>query len=97
MERLSKRVAVSDPENWYQQDSVTIHLYVSAPFRHKVQVKISVLSIDDFAAAYYQEIDEKYQLSIKSMYDHMKHWIYDRIPDKISLDWLYEHGFVPDC
>ena len=60
-------------------------------------MKILVSSIDDFAVSYIQECSEKYPESIKSIYKHMKMWMYDKIPEEIDLCWLYEHGYFPDC
>lgn len=95
--RLTKTVKVSDPDMWYQQNEVDVSLYVSPPYKGTVQVKILVSSIDDFAVAYIQECNEKYTDYIKSLYNHMKEWMYDRMPEEISVDWLYEHGYLNDC
>lgn len=95
--RLIKRVKVSDPDMWYQENEVDVQLYVTPAYKGTVQVKILVSSIDDFAVSYIQECNEKYTDYIRSIYDHMKKWMFDRIPEVINIEWLYEHGYWRDC
>ena len=94
-ERLTKTVKVTDPECWYGQDTVEVHLFVTPPYKGEVVVRIFVESIDDFAVAYDYECNIKYEAQIKWMYDHMKTWMYDKMPDEIDLGWLFEHGYLP--
>lgn len=94
-ERLTKTVRVSDPECWYGRDTVKVHLFVTPPYTGNVIVRIFVESIDDFAVSYDYECEEKYKDMIKWAYNHIKFWMYDRIPNEINLGWLYEHGYLP--
>ena len=94
-EGLTKTVAVTDPDNWYGQDTVTVSLFITPPFRGRVAIRILIRSIDDFAVLYDIEKYENNKDGIKWAYNHLKEWLYDRMPDKISLDWLYEHGYLP--
>ena len=93
--RQIKTVKVSDTENFYQQDTVEVGIYITEPWLDKVQGRVFIYTIDDKAWALEQEIEAKYKDQIKFVYDHYKKWIYDKMPEEISLVWLYEHGFLP--
>lgn len=93
--RQVKTVKVSDPENFYQQDTIEVGIYITEPWLGKVTVRVFIYTIDDKAWALEQEIEAKYEAHIKFVYDHYKKWIYDKMPEEISLVWLYEHGFLP--
>lgn len=93
--RRIKTVKVSDPENFYQQDTIEVGIYITEPWQEKVSVRVFIYTVDDRAWALEQEIDAKYKEQIKFVYDHYKKWIYDKMPEEISLVWLYEHGFLP--
>ena len=95
--RLTKKVKVSDPNMWYQKNEVDVSLFVTPPYKGTVYVKIRISSIDDFAVAYTYECDEKYADCIIDTYNHLKEWMYDRMPEEVSLVWLYEHGYLNDC
>lgn len=94
-ERLTKTVKVTDPECWYGQDTVKVHLYVTPPYEGEVIVRIFIETIDDFAVAYDYDCKVEYEAQIKWMYNHMKTWMYDKMPDEIDLGWLFEHGYLP--
>lgn len=93
MEKLSKKVKVSDPEMWYGQKEVEVNLFVCPPFRDVVYVKLTVESIDDFMMEYY--CDTYGESDTKTTYNRMKKYMYDKIPRKINCRWLLEHGFFP--
>lgn len=92
---MEKIVRVSDPEDWYGENTVKVSLFVTPPFKNKVSVRILVESIDDFMMCYEYECEAKHEDHIKFMYNHLKEWMYDRIPKEIDLGWLYEHGYLP--
>lgn len=94
-ERLTKLVYVTDKENWYGKDMVKVSLFVTPPYKEKVLVRIFIETIDDFAVTYDYECEEKYADQIKWAYNHIKTWMYDKMPKKINLGWLYEHGYLP--
>lgn len=94
-ERLTKLVYVTDKENWYGKDMVKVSLFVTPPYKEKVIVRIFIETIDDFAVTYDYECEEKYTDQIKWAYNHIKTWMYDKMPKKINLGWLYEHGYLP--
>ena len=94
-ERLTKTVKVKDKECWYGQDEVKVSLYVTPPYEGNVVVRIFIDTIDDFAVSYDYECEYKYTDQIKWAYNHLKTWMYDKMPNKISLGWLYEHGYLP--
>ena len=94
-ERLEKTVKVTDPWRWYGEDTVDISLYVMN-YKDTTTVRIVVHSIDDFSVAYNYECESKYKDQIKYMYNHMKNWMFDKIPNEINVAWLYEHGYLPN-
>ena len=94
-EKLTKLVYVTDKENWYGQDMVKVSLFVTPPYKDKVIVRIFVESIDDKAIVFDIECDADNEHGIKSWYEHVKHWLYDKMPKRISTAWLYEHGYLP--
>lgn len=95
-EELEKTVRVTDPYNWYDEDTVYVSLHVFSPRDGWTKIRVSVLSIDDFAVFYDYDCESKYEDQINGMYNHIKEYMFDKMPNKISLEWLYEHGFFPD-
>ena len=95
MNKKVKIVKVSDPENWYQQNEVEVGLYVTPPYHGKVYVRIFVDTIDDFAVSLNCEVGETNTDEIKWIYNHYETFIFDRMPEVVSLEWFYEHGFLP--
>ena len=93
---LVKTVRVTDPWCWYNKDTVEVILWVTPYFDNKVRVQVSVHSIDDFSVNRYIVCEKKYDTAIQAYYDHFKEYLFDRMPNEISLDWLYEHGYLPD-
>ena len=93
--RLTKTVKVTDPECWYGRDTVDVSLVVTPVVNGTVAVRIVVSSIDDFMVAYERECYALHEDAVKWKYDHLKRWMYDKIPEEINLDWLYEHGYLP--
>lgn len=90
---LSKVVKVSDPENWYDQKSVIVKLFICPEYKGSTDVRILVVSIDDFAMEYTRTCYT--QAGIDCTYNLMKEHMFDTIPKKISCKWLYEHRFFP--
>ena len=90
---LTKVVKVSDPENWYNQKTVTVKLFVCPEYQGQTDVRIFVESIDDFAMEYTRtccgsaDVDCTYKL--------MKENMFDKLPKKISYRRLLEHGYFP--
>lgn len=95
LERLEKIVRVTDPEDWYGQNTVEVSLFVTPPYKDKVRVRILIQSVDDFMVSYDYECNNDDKDHIKWIYSHLKEWMYDRMPEEIDLTWLYEHGYLP--
>lgn len=90
-ERLTKTVRVSDPERWYGQNTVQVSLYVTPAYKGEYHVKILVDSIDDFMM---EHIKPAYNdLQIADLYARAKQYMYDKMPDIINVEWLFEHGY----
>lgn len=88
---IKKTVCVSDPVNWYDKSTITIKLFVCPPWKGKTDVRCYAESCDDFAM--YLDFDCYDQACIQPTYDYMKKYIYDRMPEIISQEYLAEHGF----
>ena len=95
MNKKVKIVKVSDPECWYQQNEVKVSLYVTPSYHGTVYVRIFVDTIDDFAVSLDCEVGETNTDEIKWIYNHYETFIFDRMPEVVSLEWFYEHGFLP--
>ena len=90
---LTKVVEVSDPENWYNQKTVTVKLFICPEYNHETDVRIFVESIDDFAMEYTRTCYSA--AAVDHTYKLMKENMFDKLPRKISYKWLLEHGYFP--
>ena len=84
---MSKRIRVSDPEKWYGKGEIEVSMWHNKSFTCKDSVRIMFQSIDDFAM--YRDFDEA---------DLDTNWsrcceIFYNLPEKISVQWLLDHGF----
>ena len=94
--RLTRTVRVSDPWHWYDENTVVVSMGVTPPSKNgEVDIYVSVSSIDDFSVSRRIEENIKYEASVQCYYDHFKKYLFDRMPDEISVEWLYEHGYLP--
>ena len=84
---LEKKVKVSDTWRWYDRSSVRVKMWV---LHDNSTVRISFLSVDDFIV--YQDFNE---WDVVANWRWCKEWLFDRIPDIVDCDWLYEHGYRP--
>lgn len=90
---LSKVVKVSDPENWYNQKTVTVKLFICPEYERKIDIRIFVESIDDFAMEYTRTCYS--WADVECTYMLMKANMFDKLPKRISYSWLLEHGYFP--
>ena len=88
---ISKTVRVSDPERWYGCNTVEVELKVTPEFQKERGVLITVKSIDDFMMTHRKSCHN--DLQVKDMWCRAKNYMYDRMPDEISVGWLLEHGY----
>ena len=84
---LEKKVKVSDTWRWYDRSFVRVKMWV---LHDNSTVRISFLSVDDFIV--YQDFNE---WDVVANWRWCKEWLFDRIPDTVDCDWLYEHGYRP--
>lgn len=84
---LEKKVKVSDTWRWYDRSSVRVKMWV---LHDNSTVRISFLSVDDFIV--YQDFNE---WDVVANWRWCKEWLFNRIPDTVDCDWLYEHGYRP--
>lgn len=97
MEHISehKRIKVKDdlhPCFEGNEIGVTIQ-YFHFKGEEKYTVLISAYGTDGFS------VELKYETSYKSgaleIYNFWKRYIFNRIPNGITVEWFYEHGFIP--
>lgn len=93
---LGRTVKVSDPENWYGESAVHVSFGITSWWNDRVRIRVSVLSIDDFGVYYDYVCDDKLEDEIVEMYAYIRDSVYGKIPDTISLRWLYDNGFYED-
>lgn len=88
---LTKTVRVSDPERWYGQETVEVKLSVLPEFQKQRDVQILIKSIDDFMMYHRKPCYNDRQ--VKDMWNRAKTYMYDAMPNEISVEWLLEHGY----
>lgn len=91
----TKFITTSDgDEVWhpcYPDNKIEISISISW-FDH-YYVKVAAWGADDFGVELVFENCSSKEHA-EDIYNHYKTHIYDKIPDDVSLDWFYEHGFV---
>ena len=98
-----KLLNVSDPENWYSSDKIICEMchpkYWNGP--DKDTVRILFKSYDDFMM--YRDFkcydfmmyrDFKCYSLDGNWKFCMEHY-FNKLPDTVNVEWLYEHGYVP--
>lgn len=95
-QELSKTVKVSDPWNWYDEDEIQIRLFCLLPhdgWENASTIRVLADSADDFMMCIDIACQRDSEVCVKYTYDFAKKYIFDTIPDEVSVDWLLEHGF----
>lgn len=87
--KLTKKVKVSDPNMWYGQDEITVEMWHDDIFEDDT-IRIMFDSIDDFQI--YRDFNE---WDLEANWKWCKTWLWDKIPEVVDTDWMYEHGYVP--
>lgn len=96
-ETLRKTVKISDPENWYGYDTATVTLSVIDPYDEDaalVQILVEAV-IDDISCTmgYWFLSPDRNENDIEWAYNKFKNFEYGKMPEVISLNWLYQHGY----
>lgn len=96
-ENLSKTVQISDPENWYGRNTATVTLSVIDPYDEDatlVQILVEAI-IGDISCTmgYWFLSPDRNEKNVEWAYNKFKSFNYGKMPDIISLNWLYEHGY----
>lgn len=86
---LSKTVRVSDPAIWYGQSEITVEMWHD-DFLDDGAVRIMFSSIDDLLI--YRDFNE---WELDANWRWCKTWLWNTIPEEVSCEWLYEHGYAP--
>lgn len=84
---LEKTVNVSDPWNWYQENTIKVSMFSMAP-EYPNTIRIMFESIDDFMV--YMDFEEWEQ---EANWKWCKQWLWDCIPNTIDCEWLFTHGY----
>lgn len=86
-------VSISDEDNYYWngQKYLAAGLYVRKNCRENGKDVISIIlsSSNKFTLRYEHEV----RYSLETELDHIKSYIFDRIPEDVTMDWLLEHSF----
>lgn len=90
-----KRIKVKD--DWYpcfDGDEIGVTIQYFYLNREKTYtVLISAYGKDDYSVELRRETLSK--SAALDLYRFWKKYIFDCIPDGITVDWFYEHGFIP--
>lgn len=93
--RETKMVTVTDDSSvWhpcYPNNQVIVGISAFC-FEDKFYIKVNAWGADDFGVEI--EYNCYNEIHLIQMYDHFKHYVYDKIVDGVNLKWFYEHGFV---
>ena len=83
-----KILNVSDPENWYHSDEIICEMFHL--FGCEDTVRILFKSYDDFMM--YRDFD---YYGLDSNWEFCMEHYFNKLPDTVNVEWLYEHGYVP--
>lgn len=83
---------VSDPESWYHSNKIICEMFHSKHWdsQNKDTVRILFKSYDDFMM--YRDFD---YYNLDSNWKFCVEHYFNNLPDTVSVEWLYEHGYVP--
>lgn len=94
---IVKTIKVTDPEHWDKRDNsdtVTVKM-----FRNRDDYDINtwgegvrIIFYSTGECSVYRDFKE-FQ-DFEANWDWCKKWLWDRLPESISCEWLYEHGYV---
>lgn len=89
---VSKLLNVSDPESWYHSDKIICEMYHPKYWGgpNEDAVRILFKSYDDFMM--YRDFD---YYCLDSNWEFCMEHYFNKLPDTVNVDWLYEHGYVP--
>lgn len=83
---FEKSIRVAEPELWYGQKYITVSLFMLLDGTARILFR----SIDDFMV--YQDIND---WDAEANQEWAKIYLWDNIPENVSLTWLYRHGYKP--
>lgn len=94
---MTKKRRISVADNWcpcYPDGTVELSLKLYAPGINEEEcyVKITAFGMDDFGVEMEYVTDD-----FSDALDRFKfwdEWIFSKVPDGITVEWFYEHGFV---
>ena len=87
-----KILNVSDPENWYYSDKIICEMVHPKHWNYtdKSTVRILFKSYDDFMM--YRDFK---CFSLDGNWKFCMEHCFNKLPDTVNFEWLYEHGYVP--
>lgn len=85
---VHKLLNVSDPENWYRSDKIICEMFHLDDCEDAIRIIFK--SYDDFMM--YRDFD---YYNLDSNWEFCMEYYFNKLPDTVDVDWLYEHGYVP--
>ena len=85
---VHKLLNVSDPENWYRSDKIICEMFHLDGCEDAIRIIFK--SYDDFMM--YRDFD---YYNLDSNWKFCMEHYFNKLPDTVDADWLYEHGYVP--
>lgn len=89
---VHKLLNVSDPESWYRSNKIICEMfhpkYLNGSYEGTVRILFK--SYDDFMM--YRDFD---YYGLDSNWEFCMEHYFNKLPDTVDVDWLYEHGYVP--
>ena len=87
-----KLLNVSDPENWYCSDKIICEMVHPKHWNYtdRSTVRILFKSYDDFMM--YRDFK---CFSLDGNWKFCMEHCFNKLPDTVNFEWLYEHGYVP--
>lgn len=85
---VHKLLKVSDPESWYHSNKIICEMF---HLKHcENAVRILFKSYDDFMM--YRDFD---YYNLDSNWEFCIEHYFNKLPNTVDVEWLYEHGYVP--
>ena len=87
----TRMVKVKD--DWYPCfEGGYVCLRIAQHFFNEHYCKISAFGADDTGVE--MEFSYPTKGAVDAVYDRWKKYIFDRVPDGVTREWFYEHGFL---
>ena len=92
---LIRTIKVSDPEKWQGWPEIAVKMFHSICWDSCKNIKWKdIVRIYFYTGDYvlYRDFD---RWDLEKNWKWCKEWFWDRLPDKVNHEWLFEHGYAP--